>query len=331
MLTHETLADRPSARPLDTSEADPSRPDRATPPPQIDADHAGLVLLPLRVFLAAGWFRAAAEKLIDPEWWRGTKLREFLDAQQGSQLPYFEPIAENVIRPFPTEVAVIVVVVQLLIALSLVFGRPLRVALWFGIVLNVVFIMMGRVNPSAFYLFMEVALLYGISVGVIGRTRTRRSIRPVTTVTALLVLAATQAPFIRTIEPAHVIDDPAMMLTFLCLAAVATTLLRALAIATSASSDNLKLPFATGLTGSEVFALLRGEFPRRRTASRTHAAAAPTRWAAMKPAAAAGPMPAKVPDSVHVSDVSPSLNTSSARRDGFARGPRRGVRIDWSG
>ena len=226
MITHETTVARESAPTLDTTEADPSRPYGAKMSPHIDAVHAGLVLLPLRIFLAAGWFRAAAEKLIDADWWRGAKLREFLDVQHGAQLPYFEPIAEHVIRPFATEVAVIVVVVQLLIGLSLAFGRPLRIALWSGVVLNVVFIMMGRVNPSAFYLFMEVALLYGISVGTIGHTRSRRSIRPLTTLTALLLLAATQIPFIRTIEPAEVIDDPAMMLTFLCLAATATTLLR---------------------------------------------------------------------------------------------------------
>ena len=36
---------------------------------------AVVVLLPLRIFLAAGWLRAAAEKLIDPQWWNGNKLR----------------------------------------------------------------------------------------------------------------------------------------------------------------------------------------------------------------------------------------------------------------
>src|SRR5262245_771339 len=39
---------------------------------------AVVVLLPLRLFLAAGWLRASAEKLIDRQWWTGAKLRSFL-------------------------------------------------------------------------------------------------------------------------------------------------------------------------------------------------------------------------------------------------------------
>ena len=35
------------------------------------------MLLPVRIFLAAGWLRAGAEKLIEPEWWHGTALRDF--------------------------------------------------------------------------------------------------------------------------------------------------------------------------------------------------------------------------------------------------------------
>lgn len=242
MTTHEAMgARRPASAPEQPARAHRFRPRDAETTPQIDAVNAGLVLLPLRIFLAAGWLRAAAEKVIDAEWWSGDALRKFLDTQRGEQLPYFEPIAEHVIRPFASGVAAIVVLAQIMIGLSLAFGRLLRVALWFGVALNVVFIMVGRVNPSAFYLFMEVALLYGVSVGTLGHMRSRRPLRPLVTVTVLLALAATQIPFIRTIEPAGVVEDPAMMLTFLCLAAMVTTLLRVIRRHTTSSASRRNL------------------------------------------------------------------------------------------
>src|SRR4051794_15646909 len=127
-----------------------------------DPLRAAIVLLPLRLFLAAGWLRASAEKLIDPAWWNGTTLRGFLEAQRHDALPFFRPVMQSVFLPFVTQIAVIVAVGQLLIGLAIAIGRPLRFALWCGVVLNVVFVMCGKVNPSAFYLVMEAALLYSI-------------------------------------------------------------------------------------------------------------------------------------------------------------------------
>jgi hypothetical protein len=131
-----------------------------------------------------------------------------------------------VISPFAVEVAAVVAVAQILIGLAILVGRPLRSALWAGVVLNVVFVMCGRVNPSAFYLVMEAVLLYGISVGVVGRRATRPSPRSLALVAMWLALAVVDIPFIRTLEPAKVIEDPAMMLTFLCAVVAITTLLR---------------------------------------------------------------------------------------------------------
>ena len=67
------------------------------------------------------------------------------------------------------------------------------------------FTMAGRVNPSAFYLVMQVTLLFALSRPVGARIALRRA-------AVWLVPAAMFAPFARTIEPAHVIDDPALML-----------------------------------------------------------------------------------------------------------------------
>lgn len=195
-------------------------------PRRSDAVSSAIVLFPIRLFLIAGWLRAGAEKVISPAWWRGDTLRSFLDAQHDVALPYFQPVMDRVIGPFAVEVAAVVAVAQILIGLAILFGRPLRVALWCAVVLNVVFVLAGRVNPSAFYLVMEAALLYAVSVGLLADRRTEPSTRTLGLVVGWLALAAVNVPFIRTIEPAKVIEDPAMMLTFLGVVVAVTSLLR---------------------------------------------------------------------------------------------------------
>ena len=191
-----------------------------------DAVSSGIVLFPIRLFLIAGWLRAGAEKIIEPAWWRGDTLRSFLEEQHDVALPYFQPMMEHVISPFAVEVAAVVAVAQILIGLAILVGRPLRVALWCAVVLNVVFVLAGRVNPSAFYLIMEAALLYGVSVGLLANRRTEPSTRTLGFIVGWLVLAAVNVPFITTIEPAEVIEDPAMMLTFLGVVVATTSFLR---------------------------------------------------------------------------------------------------------
>jgi len=191
------------------------------------SDHTGVVvLLPLRLFLAAGWLRASAEKLIDPQWWTGAKLRTFLTAQHEAALPFFRPVMDGLIAPHAQLVAIVVVVTQLLAGLAIAVGKPLRLALRWVFFMNVVFVMVGKVNPSAFYLVMEVVLLFAIAEGIIGVRPTAPSWQTVTAAGVFAALAAAAAPYIRTIEPSKVIDDPAMMLTFVGFIVATTLLLR---------------------------------------------------------------------------------------------------------
>lgn len=198
----------------------------STPHHHHEPVRAAIVLLPLRLFLAAGWLRASAEKLIDPAWWHGTTLRSFLEAQQHDALPFFRPVMRSVFMPLAGQIAVVVAIGQLLIGLAIAIGRPLRFALWCGVVLNVVFVMCGKVNPSAFYLVMEAALLYAVSTGHMGKAQRTPTTRSFALIGAWLVGAAAMAPFVRTIEPKLVIEDPAMMLVFLCMVMAGTTFAR---------------------------------------------------------------------------------------------------------
>ena len=174
-----------------------------------------LVLLPLRIFLAAGWLRAAAEKLISSDWWNGTELRTFVVEQHQTALPFFRPIMEHAIPPAAAGVGVAVMLAEIACGLALATGRFMRAALYIGAVMNVAFVFAGRVNPSAFYLVMEIALLFAIADGTIGISPTRATSRTRTAAFAWFALALVFVPYIRTMEPADVIADPAIMCLFL--------------------------------------------------------------------------------------------------------------------
>ena len=194
--------------------ADPS--DRPIPKRSVAA-----LLLPLRLFLAAGWLRAGVEKVIEPDWWTGDLLADFLSEQRTEMLPFFRSFSDAFVAPFTGPVAWLVVEVQIAIGVCLLLGRYTKQALWAGVVLNLTFVMSGRVNPSAFYLVMEMVLLFALSRPVPDRTAIRRAL--LWSIPAVAVL-----PFARTIVPAEVIDDPALMLSFVSGLAAITTLALAL-------------------------------------------------------------------------------------------------------
>ncbi len=174
-------------------------------------------LIPLQLFLAAGWLRAGTEKVIDPEWWTGDALREFLVEQRPHMLPWFTWFSDVLVEPLATLVALGVLAAQLVIGGCLLTNRFVRPALWAGIVLNLAFTMAGRVNPSAFYLVMEITLLFALARAVSEPIALRRAI-------AWLIPATFLLPFARTLHPRDAIDDPALMLVFLCVVASLTTI-----------------------------------------------------------------------------------------------------------
>jgi uncharacterized membrane protein YphA (DoxX/SURF4 family) len=233
-------------------------------PHQATHHSAVVVLLPLRLFLAAGWLRAAAEKLIDPQWWSGDKLRTFLSTQHHDALPFFRPVMDHVLAPGAQAVAVIVVLTQLACGIAIGIGKPLRLALRWTVVLNVVFILAGKVNPSAFYLVMEIVMLFAIADGMIGVRPSTPSRRTVALAATSTVLAAAVVPYIRTIEPSKVIDDPAMMLTFLGVITAVTLMVRRAAYRPAHITyiRGLWATWAAGWMHAKPNRVVRGEFER---------------------------------------------------------------------
>lgn len=178
------------------------------------APTAGM-LIPLRIFLAAGWARAGIEKVIDPQWWDGGGLKAFLVAQHHDALPFFRPVMEHLLWPMAAPVAWFVLLAQLACGLLIALGRKLHLALGLAFLMNITFILAGRVNPSAFYLVMQLVLVFAIADGALGERPTIPSRRTFAIAGLAGLLAGTVVVFARTVQPGKVIDDPAMMLSFL--------------------------------------------------------------------------------------------------------------------
>lgn len=184
--------------------------------------NADIAVLPLRLFLVAGWLRVVIEKLIEPNWWSGDEIRAFVADSREPALPFMRSgmdIAAGSLAPL---FALVFVGAQLYVGVSLLLGAHLRRALTVAVAMNIVFVACGAVNPSAFYLAMEVALLSALGLGRGGLAASIDTRWLPYAAAALFGVAVVFVPFIRTIHPAEVIEDPAMMLTFLSLVGAAT-------------------------------------------------------------------------------------------------------------
>lgn len=208
----------------------------AAPAPVLDAPPLGagaLILQRLRAtpvwvvliqtFIGLGWLRAATEKVIDGDWWSGAVIQDYLAEHADTRLPWFDTFAELFVEPNLNAVIVGVVMLQAMIGLALVTGLGRRLALAAGIGLNLVFVAGGAVNPSVFYLLAQVAMLLWVLESRWDRNSEQLAFL---TMGAGWVIALASLPFMRTIDPMAVIDDPAVMLaTFGGLVSACTFLL----------------------------------------------------------------------------------------------------------
>jgi uncharacterized membrane protein YphA (DoxX/SURF4 family) len=171
-----------------------------------------LMLLPLRLFLALGWSRAALEKVIDPSWWDGQKLRDFLIVQDDDALAFFRPVMDHVLTPLAVPVAVAVAVLQIACGVCIGLGRWMCPALLCGVLMNTAFILAGRTNPSIFYLLIQGVLIFGILEGVVGPRRRWSSGWTAIGAAASFLGAFALVPFVSTLEPSMMVNDPALVL-----------------------------------------------------------------------------------------------------------------------
>lgn len=194
-------------------------------------------LLPLRLFLGVGWIRAGVEKALDTGWYDGSELTSFLTAQlAGSQatFPLYGAVMEGVLLPLATPVGIVVLLVQLLIGTAIVVGYRTGPALVIGILLNLNFVLAGVPDPSTFYIVIQLVLFAGGAgrvLGVDGAQLSRRDAArllgapaPVSPARrrvygalaiACVAFAAAVSPSVRSLDPATVVEDPAMILVVL--------------------------------------------------------------------------------------------------------------------
>ena len=186
--------------------------------PPLDSGSDRFVLFPARAFLAFGWLRAGVEKVIDGSWWSGAEVDAFLSEQSDAMLPFMEPLAAALVAPAPFVTAAIVLGVELVLGVLLLTGRKLAPALLGASALNVIFVLMGVVTPSAFYLVIQLTLLLALCA----RTGWFTARRRVGVIGAIAFAASALTPFIATVHPAEVIHDPAIMLVTVGALAAAT-------------------------------------------------------------------------------------------------------------
>ena len=122
----------------------------------------GAHLLPLRLFIAFGWLRAAAEKTFNPAWFDGGTLTAVLNAQLNGNhvvFPAYAWLISNVFLPGAPVLAWIVLIGQVMVGLGLVFGAFSRGALLGALFMNLNFIALGMPSLSVFYVVIQILLL----------------------------------------------------------------------------------------------------------------------------------------------------------------------------
>jgi len=173
-----------------------------------------VVTLPLLLFLSIGWTSAGIAKLIDPGWWTGDTLHQWLAVQHEAASPLMSWVAVNVFTPLVVPISFVVLVAHFALGGLFLTQFRLRPTLLGAIFFNVVFMLMGDVAPSALYIMIQITLLVAVDLGLIGDSP-RSPSREVSLVWGATALAA--IPFISTLHPARAMTDPGIVLATLAI------------------------------------------------------------------------------------------------------------------
>lgn len=218
----------------------------------------------LQLFLGLGWARASVEKIIRPQWWEGADINAFIVDHDAVTVGWYGPIIDLVGSNALWLTAAVVLGLEMLIAMSLLTGHRVGIALAGAVFLNVNFVLAGQPNPSIFYLIMEIGLAMWLIEEVASADLGIRVAKSAAVTAAVLGLLS--LPFVATLQPDSVIEDPAAVLAagamctaIACIAAQrripsanpdsAIDLRTATATAPSARSSRVR-SFAAGSSGS---------------------------------------------------------------------------------
>lgn len=170
--------------------------------------HPSWVIL-IELFIGLGWIRAATEKIISPDWWSGDEIREFAATHENLTLPWFRLVLDGLLQITPV-VVVVVLLGQLAAGAALVTGIRIRTGLFIGMTMNLSFIMIGAVDPSIFYLILQAVLWLWLFEQHVEFNASFRALNIL--IGSGIVLAVMSAPFVSSLDPGSVVEDPPIIL-----------------------------------------------------------------------------------------------------------------------
>ncbi len=188
----------------------------------IEVYKPNIFLVPVRVFIGIGWLRAAIEKGVSGTWFTGAGVEGFLLSHLPTMsFPFFQSLTSNIFLPQAEFFAFVVFVAQMLVGLSLILGVFTKPALLCGMLMNTSFLLAGAVNPSTFYLVIQMLLFSMNADAVLSldifrkqiafKTLTHRHRQQMLLIGALssLMLAGLAFPYIQDFSPEGAIEDTA--------------------------------------------------------------------------------------------------------------------------
>jgi len=196
---------------LTTDNQRPIRPERSA---RLSLAHPRLFNRPAwvvitQLFFGMGWIRAATEKLISPTWLDGTTITSFLAAHENSTLGWYHWVVDSVVSPHISVIALVVLLSQFGVGISLVFSRFVGLGLIVGMFLNLNFLAAGAVNPSVFYILSQGALLLWLAEQRSSARSTRLGLSLLAAGGAAIGLIS--LPYVSTLHPTNVVEDPAVL------------------------------------------------------------------------------------------------------------------------
>jgi len=173
-------------------------------------------LLLAQCFLTVGWLRAAIAHAFSPGWRNGSEVDAFRLEHQALAVDWYREIVfDGLLGSRSGSIAIVVLIGQLSVVLALGLNRFVPIGLGIGAFLNINFVLAGAIDPSTFYL---------VITATVALWHIERSADParscwltlISTVVGFTLIGAL-IPEVETAHPASVVEDPAIVLTFITL------------------------------------------------------------------------------------------------------------------